>query len=414
MAKIMLVEDDNNLREIYEARLLAEGYEIVSAEDGEQALALAVKEKPDLIISDVMMPKISGFDMLDILRSTPETRSTKVIMMTALSQAEDKARASKLGADRYLVKSQVTLEDVAKVAHEVLTGEVKAPEITATDTSSATPPAEAGAASGPAPDPTPITPTPTPTPTPDPTAAPEPAQSPVAPDPAATPTPNPSATPVSEPPQTQTAGDPGGSSQTDAPKADPAPVAEVPGTQTSANETANVEDQINNFVQSMPTPTATPDQTPPAPMTDPAQTAQNLQVARPPASDATNAAADTAADMANAVNDLLQKPEAQKPAESDLPKAAAPRSNNQIAGKKVISPINDLSAPSGPTLNELLAKEMGTSAATTPAPEVPAPNDAVTPTATPDAPKEEQPVEIKTPGNVLQPGGQDDPNNIAL
>lgn len=119
----MLVEDDNNLREIYEARLLAEGYEIVSAKDGEEALALAVKEKPDLIISDVMMPKISGFDMLDILRSTPETKNTKVIMMTALSQAEDKTRADKLGADRYLVKSQVTLEDVAKVAKEVLNGD---------------------------------------------------------------------------------------------------------------------------------------------------------------------------------------------------------------------------------------------------------------------------------------------------
>jgi len=122
MAKIMLVEDDNNLREIYEARLLAEGYEIVSAHDGEEALALAVKEKPDLIISDVMMPKISGFDMLDILRTTPETKYTKVIMMTALSQAEDKDRADKLGADRYLVKSQVTLEDVARVAREVLDG----------------------------------------------------------------------------------------------------------------------------------------------------------------------------------------------------------------------------------------------------------------------------------------------------
>lgn len=123
MAKILLVEDDNNLREIYEARLLAEGYEILSAGDGEEALAIAVKEKPDLIISDIMMPKISGFDMLDILRTTPETRDTKVIMMTALSQVEDKARAEKLGADRYLVKSQVTLEDVARVAREVLTGD---------------------------------------------------------------------------------------------------------------------------------------------------------------------------------------------------------------------------------------------------------------------------------------------------
>lgn len=122
MAKIMLVEDDNNLREIYGARLQAEGYEIVSAQDGEEALALAVKERPDLIISDVMMPRISGFDMLDILRNAPETKETKVIMMTALSQAEDKSRADKLGADRYLVKSQVTLEDVANVVREVLEG----------------------------------------------------------------------------------------------------------------------------------------------------------------------------------------------------------------------------------------------------------------------------------------------------
>src|SRR6185369_656685 len=127
MAKIMLVEDDNNLREIYQARLQAEGYEIVSAQDGEEALALAVKEKPDLIISDVMMPKISGFDMLDILRGTPEIKDTKVIMMTALSQAEDKARADKLGADRYLVKSQVTLEDVARVAKDVLEGKSEDP-----------------------------------------------------------------------------------------------------------------------------------------------------------------------------------------------------------------------------------------------------------------------------------------------
>ncbi|MFO0882247.1 MAG: response regulator [Candidatus Saccharimonadales bacterium] len=123
MPKIMLVEDDNNLREIYGERLMAEGYDIVSAGDGEEALALAVKEKPDLIVSDVMMPKISGFDMLDILRQTPETKNTKVIMMTALSQTEDKDRADKLGADKYLVKSQVTLEDVARVVHDLIYGE---------------------------------------------------------------------------------------------------------------------------------------------------------------------------------------------------------------------------------------------------------------------------------------------------
>lgn len=116
----MLVEDDKSLREIYGVRLLAEGYDIVTAGDGEEALAMAIKERPQLIISDVMMPKISGFDMLDILRSTTETRNIKVIMMTALSSEEQRNRGEALGADRYLVKSQVGIEDVVRVVHEVL------------------------------------------------------------------------------------------------------------------------------------------------------------------------------------------------------------------------------------------------------------------------------------------------------
>ena len=124
--KILLVEDDQSLREIYSIRLTAEGYEIVSAGDGEEALALAVKERPDLVLSDVMMPKISGFDMLDILRSTPETKDIKVIMMTALSSEDQRQRGENLGADRYLVKSQVGIEDVVNTVHEVL-GDTKSP-----------------------------------------------------------------------------------------------------------------------------------------------------------------------------------------------------------------------------------------------------------------------------------------------
>lgn len=120
MAKILLVEDDQSLREIYGIRLTAEGYEIVPAGDGEEALAVAVRERPDLIISDVMMPKISGFDMLDILRSTPETKDIKVIMMTALSSDDQRERGESLGADRFLVKSQVGIEDVVNAVHEVL------------------------------------------------------------------------------------------------------------------------------------------------------------------------------------------------------------------------------------------------------------------------------------------------------
>lgn len=120
MNKILLVEDDKSLREIYAVRLIEEGYDIVSAGDGEQALAMAIKERPVLIISDVMMPKISGFDMLDILRSTTETKDIRVIIMTALSSEDQRSRGEQLGADKYLVKSQVGIEDVVRAVHEVL------------------------------------------------------------------------------------------------------------------------------------------------------------------------------------------------------------------------------------------------------------------------------------------------------
>ena len=120
MSKVLLVEDDNNLREIFEMRLQAEGYNTLSASDGEEALVVATKEKPDLIIADVMMPKLSGFEMLETLRAAPEMNNTKVIMMTALGQAEDRARGEKLGVVKYLVKSQVTLEDFVRVVREVL------------------------------------------------------------------------------------------------------------------------------------------------------------------------------------------------------------------------------------------------------------------------------------------------------
>ena len=120
MTKILLVEDDKSLREIYSVRLLAEGYTLISSGDGEEALAAAIGEKPDLIISDVMMPKISGFEMLDLLRSNDATKNIPVIMLTALSSEQQRDRGNRLGADRYLIKSQVGIEDIVRTVHEVL------------------------------------------------------------------------------------------------------------------------------------------------------------------------------------------------------------------------------------------------------------------------------------------------------
>jgi DNA-binding response OmpR family regulator len=120
MPKIMLVEDDDQLRTIYQARLQADGYEVIPAKDGEEGLTLAKAEKPDLIIADIMMPKVSGFEMLDIIRNTDGLKDVKVIMLTALGQGEDEQRAKSLGADRYYVKTQASLDDIVKAVQELL------------------------------------------------------------------------------------------------------------------------------------------------------------------------------------------------------------------------------------------------------------------------------------------------------
>jgi CheY-like chemotaxis protein len=175
MAKILLVEDDTALREIYSVRLGAEGYTMMTATDGEDALAKVVPFGPDLIVSDVMMPKISGFEMLDLLKANEATKHIKTILMTALSSEQQRERGEGLGADRYLVKSQVGIEDLVRVVHEVLGDR---PEVAAAPVQQApaiapllpTPavqpvappprPAERSAASVPVPAPRPAAPTP--------------------------------------------------------------------------------------------------------------------------------------------------------------------------------------------------------------------------------------------------------------
>jgi DNA-binding response OmpR family regulator len=120
--RILLVEDDDALASVYFTRLQAEGFNVRRVANGEEALAAARSYTPDLILLDVMMPKVSGFDVLDILRNTPETAQYKIIMLTALSQDSDQERAKSLGADDYLVKSQVVIADVIeRIRHHLAT-----------------------------------------------------------------------------------------------------------------------------------------------------------------------------------------------------------------------------------------------------------------------------------------------------
>lgn len=110
--KILLVEDDQLLASVYKDRLELEGFDTLWVENGEKALAQALEYQPDLILLDVMMPRVSGFEVLDILRNTKETANIKIVMLTALSQDKNKQQAQELGADDYLVKSQVVMNDV--------------------------------------------------------------------------------------------------------------------------------------------------------------------------------------------------------------------------------------------------------------------------------------------------------------
>jgi DNA-binding response OmpR family regulator len=110
--KILLVEDDEGLAQVYITRMEVDGFEVKRVPNGEDALATAVEYKPDLILLDIMMPKVNGFDVLDILRNTPETTNVKIIMLTALSQEADLKKAQEMGVDDYIVKSQVVIADV--------------------------------------------------------------------------------------------------------------------------------------------------------------------------------------------------------------------------------------------------------------------------------------------------------------
>jgi CheY-like chemotaxis protein len=381
MAKVLLVEDDNNLREIYQARLAAEGYEISSAQDGEEALVVAKQEKPDLVISDVMMPKISGFEMLDILRNTSGLEHVKVIMLTALGQSEDRDRADSLGADKYLVKSQVTLEDIVKTAHTLLEGDAEAPAAAAT--APAATPDPAVATTSVADDPVAVTTPPAEPPATDDTTTPPPA--------------DPVATPPEEP----------------AAPAEPAAAPEG----SAAQEEAAVQEQINSFVESAPaeapaevpaepvspeaatpatepTPTATePVTEAPAEPSAPASGDDQLMAAA--ADELASSSGADSTDTPTATEPVTEAP-AEPPAEEKAP--AEPEnpdvSTTTITGKKVIKPLD--SEPK-PDIHELLAKE---EAATTGAAGPVVTSDPATPTPAPEEKKSDN-------------GGLD-PNSVAL
>lgn len=118
---ILLVDDDLTLLEMYEDRLKAEGFSIVRATNGQEALKKAREIKPALIILDIMMPKINGFDVLKDLRADDEYKDIPIIVLTALIQDIDRAQGKKLGATDYIIKSETMPGEVIAKIKKALT-----------------------------------------------------------------------------------------------------------------------------------------------------------------------------------------------------------------------------------------------------------------------------------------------------
>jgi DNA-binding response OmpR family regulator len=102
--KIIIAEDSSTVRRLVAARLAADGYQVLEAEDGEQAVALTRGERPDLLVLDKVMPKLDGFEVIRILREDPQTHSVPIVMLTERTNEEDVLDGLQLGVDEYMPK----------------------------------------------------------------------------------------------------------------------------------------------------------------------------------------------------------------------------------------------------------------------------------------------------------------------
>jgi CheY-like chemotaxis protein len=118
--RVLIVEDNKDLAEIYSTLLQLEGYAVKLVVNGEEALKASLDFHPNLVLLDVMIPVLNGFDVLEIIRKTPETANVKVIMVTALNKDGDIQRAKNLNVDDYLIKSQVETSEIVEHVKQLI------------------------------------------------------------------------------------------------------------------------------------------------------------------------------------------------------------------------------------------------------------------------------------------------------
>lgn len=118
--KILLVEDESMIVEMYKLRLEEEGYEVLATDKGSEALTLATKAKPDLILLDIILPEVDGFTILQSLKAQSSTKKIPVLMLTNLGQESDQKKGNEFGAAGYFVKASHTPADIIKEIKKVL------------------------------------------------------------------------------------------------------------------------------------------------------------------------------------------------------------------------------------------------------------------------------------------------------
>ncbi|MEX0918992.1 MAG: response regulator [Candidatus Paceibacterota bacterium] len=118
--KILIIEDDEFLRSLTAKRLEKENFNVVVAVDGETAVGLAADEKPDLILLDLLLPGLNGFQVLEKIKQNEEIKDVPVVIFSNLGQREDIEKAKSLGASDFLIKANFTLDDVVEKAKSYL------------------------------------------------------------------------------------------------------------------------------------------------------------------------------------------------------------------------------------------------------------------------------------------------------
>lgn len=118
--KVLIVEDDRFIRKAYEVKFGFSGFEVITASDGGEAIEMTKAQKPDLVLLDLMLPTVSGFEYLRVIKNEPETKNIPVIIISNLGQEADRVRGLEMGADAYFVKAHIKVEELVEESKKLI------------------------------------------------------------------------------------------------------------------------------------------------------------------------------------------------------------------------------------------------------------------------------------------------------